>query len=363
MTFTRLPGLKFTETVASSVINEAENVPLFLIQTSEEITDLDNTISYFTGFDAFQTLVEGKGLTYTTKCIEQTLQEYGNTAFYVYSIKTDTALAFTNAIVSTAHLFDVTRIIYIEEAKSANSNNINAKIKAILMGLNQTSEGGAFRTGLIIPYGTTADAVANKAAATSKEDALITSLTNTLQGVSNGKIEIALPDENAGIVTGKCMATEYNEDPGRTIIQSGLEESTYNFNATQMLQLLNLGVLFIWQERYAGGFQYKICYGVNTGVIDNKKDDLIVCRKVVDEVLRQIGFEAAGLTKAPETETNEKALQSLTDDVVNRFVTAEEIYRDGTTLTASGNGRVFQLNGKIKPIRSAHSIEVNTTIV
>lgn len=362
MTYNSLPGLKFTETVATaSVVDVTIPVPLFIVQTSSTITDLDGQITYYTGMDAFNELISGKGLTYTAEVIADTLIEYGNTAFYVYSIKTDTTQGFTDAVKATAHLLDVNRLIYIEETKSANANTVINKIAAIKAGLIDNASNGVFRTATIIPYGTVDDAVSNASSGTDEANC-ISSLTTILTATGNGRIEVALPDENAGIILGKCMSCDYADEPGRTPVDSAVHESSYNFDATQMLTLMNLGVLFLKPERSYGEYRYRICLGVNTGFKNNTADGLIVCRTVVDELLRRISYDAAPFVKAKETQQNEVLLQSIVDGIVDEFVTADNIYRDGTTLTVSGDGTVFQINGEIKPVRSAIAIEVNTTI-
>lgn len=362
MTYTTLPGLKFTETVATaSVVDVNAQVPLFIVQTSSTISDLDGQITYYTGADAFNTIVDSKGLTYSQAVIEQTLAEYGNTAFYVYSIKTDTSQGFTDAVKATAHLLDVNRLVYIEEAKSGGSNSITSKIAAIKNGLVDNASNGVFRTATIIPYGTVTDAVTNANSGTDEANA-ISSLTTILSANGNGRIEVAFPDENAGIVVGKCMASGYDDEPGRTPIESAINESSYNFDATQMLTLMNLGVLFLKPERSYGEYRYRICLGVNNGFKNNTADGLIVCRTVVDELLRRISYDASPFVKAKETQSNEVLLQSIVDGIVDEFVTADNIYRDGTSLTVSGDGNVFIVNGTIKPVRSAIAIEVNTTI-
>lgn len=362
-TFTSLPGMNFNETVTQSTINVTEsNVPLFIVQTSTAIETLDNTITYFEQYDTFATIADGKGLTNTLKYIEDVLLEYGYTSFYVYSIKTDTSLAFTDAVKSTSHLDDVNSITYVEETKSSNNNPITSKIAAIKNGVVSNAENGSFRIAYIIPYGTVADAVNNKNENVTSEQAVITTLTSTLNSQGNGRVCVVVPDENAGLIVGKCLATGYTNDPGLTPLETAIQESSYNFDATQMLTILNLGVLFLRKEKYYGGYRERICLGVTTAAKDNLADKYIISRAAADAVLNRIHEEGSPLVKAKELEENEKSIQTIVDTIVDDFVEAGNIYRDGTMLSVTGDGESFQIDGEIKAVKCAKSINVNTTL-
>ena len=305
--------------------------------------------------------MKNKGLTVTTDYIEQILLEYGTTEFYVYSIKTNTALGFTNAITVSSHLTDVTSVSYVEEAVT-NGFTIAEKITAIKNGVLDNAENGAFRIGYIIPYGTVHAAV-ESAENTTAEAACIASLTTILSGNGNGRICVALPDENAGIVIGKCLATPYNEDAGFNGVSLSINESSYNFNAEQMLTLQNLGVLFLREEKRQGIYQQRIEAAVTTSFKESANDGLLICRRIVDEVLRRIGFEAEGYVKANETAENVTELQTAVNGIVNDFVAEQSIIRSGTNLKVSDAGNMkFKISGKITPVRSVQQIEVNTIL-
>ena len=362
MTYSKLPGTYFTESTSTVSEYNQSKIPLFLVQTSTAITGLDGVITYYSGLEAFKTDVSGKGLDETVKHIEQALVEYGTNNFYVYSIKTDTATAFTDTIKATAHLKDVPIIDYFEETKSANGNAITSKIAAIKAGVIDNAANGVFRVAYITPYGTVADAVEN-AENTTSEAAAIASLTTILTGNGHGRIAIILPDENSGIVAGKCFAAAYDEDPGFTAVETSINQSTYNFDNIQMITLQNLGVLFINGESIQGVTQNKINLGVTTSFKESASDGLLIARNTVDEVLREIDFVSQAFIKAKETPSNLAALKAEVSNVVDKYVKEESIVKAGTNLTVTDAGNnVFNITGTIQPIGCVIAIEVNTTI-
>ena len=209
-----------------------------------------------------------------------------------------------------------------------------------------------FRKCFVIPYGSVSNAngIAGKK----------TSLNSITTG--DGRLCIILPDENAGIIAGKCLATVYNEDPGKNPVNSVIHESSLQLNASDMLDLLNSGVLLLRREKVMGGEVYRILLGVTTNCKTDKADKLIMSRNIVDELLTRIGREGQPFVKDKETQNNEVMLQSVVDAIVDEFARNDDIYREGTSLTVGGDGEKFTLNGIIKPVHSAYGIEVNTTI-
>ena len=363
MTSPKRPGIYFQETVQSNIRTEKDNVPLFIVQTSTAIEAIDDKITHYTGFDAFSSIATDKGLAQSLAYIEQTLLEYSNTEFYVYSIKTDTATAFTNAVKATAHLDDVSMIVYIEETASGNSNKITDKISALKTGLVDNAANGVFRIGYVVPYGTVSAAVEGASSGTSAEEACITSLTSILNANGSGRLCCVLPDENAGIILGKCISCAVDEEPGFTAITTTPQTSTYNFDNTQMITIQNLGVLFLARETIQGANQYRINLGVTTGFKDNTADGLIISRTIVDAILRQIKYVGDAFVKGKEVESNVVKLQGLVDSIIDNEVERERIIRDDTSLTVSDAGNsTFTIVGTIKPIRSIIAIEVNTKL-
>jgi hypothetical protein len=362
LTYSKLPGVYFTETVTDNAEFTEDEVPLFLVQTSTAIATIDNKITSYTNFKAFETIAKNKGLTKTLKYMQDVLTESENDNFYVYSIKTDTADAFTGAITSTAHLTDVTNIIYVEEAKSSNNNSITTKIGAIKSGVHSNAENGVFREAYVIPYGTVKDAVDN-AENTAPEAVIVTTLTTITTGDGDGRICVTLPDSLAGCVVGHCIGSDYDEEPGFRPL--GLLDLTglYNFDATQMLTLQNMGVLFVRPERLQGVNQYRINLGVTTSFKESSADGLIVCRTTVDAMLRRIAFEGQAFVKAKENESNRAAFNSVISGIISDFASEESINRNGTKLSVADAGNsTFTVTGTIQPIKSVIAIEVNTTI-
>lgn len=363
MTSTKRSGVYFSETVTNEAAEyEQPRVPLFMVQTSTAIADLDEKITYYTGTEAFETAVTGKGLTQTVKYIKQVLNECGQTEFYVYSIKTDTATGFTNAIKSTAHLEDVTSITYVEEAKSAQANDIAAKIAAIKAGLDDNYANGIFRMGFVVPYGTVSDAVDN-ASSTTDEAACITSLTSILSGSGSGRICVPLPDTNAGIVVGKCIATEYDENPGYEYVTTAPATSEYNFDNTQLLTLQNLGVMVLVKETNMGVTSYRIDEGVTTAFKSNAADGYYVDRATVDEFLREVRAICRPYVKAKESAATVSAINGEIGSLIKDFVAEESIVNAGTKITVrDGGNNTLYVTGKVQPVGTVHTIEVGVTI-
>ena len=362
MTSSRRSGVYFDETlVAGNADYEEERIPLFIVQTSTAIEALDGIYTHYTGTDAFKTAVTGKGLTKTADYIDAILAEQGQTEFYVYSIKTDTATGFTDAIKNSAHLEDVTSVTYIEETKSASGNAITAKIAAIQAGLEDNYENGIFRIGYIIPFGTVDDAVTNAQSGTDEENC-ITSLTSILSGNGSGRICVTVPDANAGIVVGKCLATPYDENPGYQPVTTSPSASEYNFNNAQYLTLQNLGVLVLAREVNQGISTYRIDEGVSTGFKTDAKDGFIISRTIVDELLRQVKFEAQPYVKSKESESNRSSLNGDISAVLSSFIKDENI-KTGSTLTVTdGGNNTFYVTGNVLPAGTVHTIEVGVTI-
>lgn len=363
MTSTKRSGVYFSETTTSTGVEyEQQRIPLFIVQTSTAIADLDGVITHYTGIDAFKTAVTGKGLTQTVKYIEDILNEYELSEFYVYSIKTDTAIGFTDAIKSTAHLDDVTSITYIEETKSANANTINSKIAAIKAGLDDNYANGVFRMGFIVPYGTVSDAVSN-ASNTTSEAACIASLTTILSGTGSGRICVPLPDANAGIVIGKCLATPYDENPGFDYVASSPAASEYNFDNTQLLTLQNLGVMVLAKETFGGVTSYRIDEGVTTSFKSNASDGYYVDRAICDEFLRGVRDICRPYVKAKESATTVEGIRGDIAALKKEFVAEESIVDAGTTISVNSTGNnTLTVSGTVQPVGTVHTIDVAMTI-
>ena len=363
MTYPRQPGVYFTETVSTIAADTVqERIPLFLLQTSTAIADLDGVYTYYTGIDAFKEAVAEKGLTNTVTHIEKALIEYNCTNFYVYSIKTDTAAGFKDAVKNSSNLQDVRYIDYYEETKSTTANTITAKIAAIKEGVIDNAKNGVFRKAYITPYGTINDAVTT-AENTTPTAAAIAAYTTILSSTGSGRICPIFPDGNDGVVVGKCWATQYDEDPGFLPVESEVVTTDFNFDANQIVTLQNLGVMFLVPDTSSELTRYYINLGVTSSFKDNAADGLFVSRSIADEVLDEIGNVARAFVKAKEVESNVKQLNTEIGNVIDAYATAESIIKADTVITATDVGNnVFEVNGKIKPVGCVIAIEVNTTL-
>ena len=361
MTYEKLPGVYFTEQSVTTPAIEQEYSPLFIVQTSTA-TDIDEQIVEYGNYYDFWDTARAAGLGKTYQYIKDIMLESGKDSFYVYSLKTDTPAGFSDAIKNSAHLTDVTSVIFIEQTKSAQVNSLQAKITAIQNGLHDNAENGVFREGYIIPYGTVNDAVTN-AENTTPEAAAIASLTTLTTSAGDGRICIIVPDSMAGPVVGKCIGVNYDEEAGYTPIDIIRLDTHYNFNKGQMLTLQNQGVIFAKEEKVMGVSQYRINLAVTTSFKESASDGLLMSRTIADEMLRRIAVEGQGFVKARESESTLATFNSAITGIINEFVTNESVYRDGTSLKAVDAGNsTFVVTGTIKAAKCVIAIEVNTTI-
>lgn len=363
MVYSKLPGVYFTETVGTITNYGAEKVPLFILQTSSAIASLDGKVTRFTNLTAFNQAVRGKGLDKSYKYVEQAILEYGNTEFYVYSIKTDTKTAFIDAIKSTANLTEVSDVVYIEETASQGTNTLANKISALQDGLADNAANGVFREGYVIPYGTITDAIED-AENVLPSVTVVTQLTSLLSGDGDGRVCVVVPDTLAGTVVGHIFASNYDEEAGYTALENVDLTGLFDFDYTQMVTLQNLGVIFVRQEKIRGVEQYRINLAVTTSFKDDSADGLLVSRRTADELLRQVGYACQAFVKAQESESSVAALNAEINNVVADFVAEGSIIKADTVLTASDAGNyTFNVTGTIRPVKSVIAIEVDTTLV
>lgn len=368
MTFNTLPGIKFGETVTSN--STITSRPLFIIQTSQEITAIDNKLTKYDDVSNFETVATGKGLTQTIKFIKDAItEETANTGqFYVYSVKDDTADGFKNILIDNSNYADIKDVYYFEETKSGANNSLTLaqKIGALITGLNNNSLNGVFRMVYIIPYGTIQDAVTNKGEGVTTQQAYINSLETITEGVDNGRVGFILPDDLAGVNAGKINATNYNEEVGFTEYNTAITELNPVFSYTQMVTLQNLGVIFTRKEQYQGNTIYRINLGVTSSFsnTNNKADSLIISRRIADELLRQVKDTLDAYIKDKETENTLAFMQSDINEIINTFENNDEIISDGTVLEVSESATPYTVNvsGAIQPITCIIAIEVNTIL-
>lgn len=365
MTYNRLPGTYFTETVAA-IATERNTTPFFIVQTSQAIADIDGQIVSFTNYETFKTVVTGKGLNNTLAIMEEILTEAGmmNSKFYVYSVKTDTAAAFTNILTDSANYSDMYDVIYIEETKSSTTNNIASKMGALKSGANTCYNYGANRIIHVIPQATVADAVANKSENVTDTSVVISTFESMVDGINSGRVTVYAPDY-AGAMVGHAITTDADVDVGFEELNTAITNLRYNFTHGEMLTLQNLGVMFVRGEKIGGNWIYRINLGVTTAFAGNGADGLLVSRRVADNVLQEVKYACDAFVKAPEDiDGGLVPLQTDIDNILDRFVAARDIVEDESELIVSEAGDVYSFNvtGKIKPIKSTIAINVNTTL-
>lgn len=364
MALNKRPGVYFTETTGTVVTDADDFIPLFIVQTSTAIPAIDDQIIEYTSIDTFATVVEDKGLTKTVKYMAEALTEAGAFRFYVYSIKTDTLEGFTNAIKNCAGRTEIRDIIYIEETASAQANSISNKINAIKTALADNYTKGTPRTSLIVPYGTVSAAIED-ATETLPKTTVITQLTSILNGVTSGRVSVAVPDDvTIGATIGKFIGRADNEEIGANAISTTIPALTYNFDDTEILTLLNLGCLVVTSSYRRGTIQYNIEAGVTTSIKTDSADQLLISRSIADAVLRDVKIECDSFLKQKISSDAVTMLQSDINTIISTYVSAGDVVNEGTKLTVTQSNVPYTLNvqGTIQPVGSILVINVDTTI-
>lgn len=362
MVYSKKPGVYFTESVGR-VNAQQDDIPLFIVQTSTALT-IDGEYTLFDSITSFQTLVDGKGLTYTAEMIEQALKEIGNTTtkFYVYSIKTDTGAAFTQVVTDSDNIPEISEIYYIEEAKSASGNAILSKANALQLGCINSYAKGINKIAYVVPYGTISDVYSN--ADSDAVGAVVTALRNLGEAVAGNRLALINPDNYAGAVIGKVYKTPYNEDVGYDNINTGIGELTYQYTDSQELTLMNSGVLLITSELRQGIKINRILLGVSTAFSTAAADGQLTVRRIADAVLNDVKDACDPFVKARTNEQNITFLQADIDSIIEAAVERGDIQEEGSELTVSqgADDYTFNVVGSLKPARAVIAIEVNTTI-
>lgn len=372
MTYSKLPGVYFSETVATDSVDQTvDYAPLFIVKSTSSIAQIDDQVTYFEGINAFSTIARNKGLNKTIDAMRVILNQYQASNFYVYNVATDTSASMVSILEDCANKEDIIDIIFIEETKSAQANDVNTKIKAIQTALADNFTNGAFRTAIVIPYGTVHDAVTNKESGVTTSSAVITSLSSVLTGVSDGRIFCVVPDEvTMGVISGHIIATPFYHEVGfESLNIIGTPE--YEFTLSEMLTLQNMGVCFLRKESRAGVDTYRINLGVTTSFADSAADGLIKSRKICDEVLRQIKTECENIIKSDDVETEKAFIQKECDNTLEEFIQQKyllkETTKDGikykTKLTANVEDRnTINISGSLIPAGSLIAVNVSTVI-
>lgn len=365
MTYNKLPGVYFTETV-STISTQTAKVPLFIVEGSTAIADVDNQLVTFANFDAFRATFSADAFSTTVDIVEEALAESGltNNKFYVYKNTTGTGASFTNILVDSSNNEEIEDVIYIEGIKGTGANTFNAKLGGLKAGANTCYENGVNRVIYAVPVATVAADVAAKGENVTDEAAAITSLETAVNGINSGRISVIVPDY-AGAVIGRVLAAAYNQEIGYTPISTAISAPSFNFTYSQMVNLQNMGVMFVRGERLRGSVVYRVNLGVSTSFSSDAADGLLLSRRVADEVLREVKTVCDSFVKAPnDIDDGLQGLQADIDDVVDRFITAREVFEDETQLTVEEGNTAYDfiVSGTIKPIKSTIAINVNTKL-
>ena len=357
-----LSGIYFGETVSTIASDTDEEEELcFLVQTSTAIASLDNTLTYYTSIDTFKTDTTGKGLTDTVAFIETVLSLANKTNFYVYSIKTNTAAGFQEAVNCSADIKEIRKVIYYEENTIDNDLALASKMSALATACHNCYKYGAFRIAFVVPANTIAEAVED-AENVAPETTVVTTFTSLLTGDGDGRLAVILPDKEANIMA-TIVASPFDQDAGKGNILGTPGALTYNFSRTQMKTLLNLGVIFIRTKRERGQLYYRIEGGITTSFKSGKADGTISARQTADELLHQVDIGLTNLINDKEHANNLSDAQTVCDDVIADFVENMYVTQDGTNLTVADTGNMkFSVSGQITTIKPLRTIDVNTVI-
>jgi hypothetical protein len=365
MVYGKLPGVYFTETV-STISTPSNKAPLFIVENSKALATVDNQLISYNNLEAFKAVFTDASYKDIVDFIEATLTEAGqqNSKFYVYKNTTGTAASFTKILVDSSNVEEIEDVIYLEGIAGSGGNTFQAKVGGLQAGANTCYQNGVNRICYTVPAMAVAAAVTGKGENKTNETAVIEAMETLTAGVNSGRIAFVLPDY-AGAICGRVIASGYNEEIGYSAFNTDVSTPEYNFSYSEMVQLQDMGVMFVRGERLRGATVYRVNLGVSSAFASDAADGLLICRRVADEVLREVKVACDTFIKAPnDIEEGLQGLQVDIDNVIDRFVTAREVFADGTSLTVEEGNTVydFQLNGTIKPIKSTIAINVNTKL-
>lgn len=356
MVYGKLPGVYFTETV-STISTPSNKAPLFIVENSKALATVDNQLISYNNLEAFKAVFTDTAYADIVEFIEAALTEAGtqNSKFYVYKNTTGTAASFTSILVDSSNVEEIEDVFYLEGVEGSGSNTFAAKVGGLKSGANTCYTNGVNRICYAIPAIT---------AAGETPAAVITAMQSIVSGVDSGRIAFIIPDY-AGAIAGRVIAANYNEEIGYAPFNTDVSTPEYNFSYSEMVQLQDMGVMFARGERLRGATVYRVNLGVSSAFISDAADGLLISRRIADELLREVKVACDAFVKAPnDIEEGLQGLQVDIDNVIDRFITAREVFEDGTELIVEEGNTVydFQVNGTIKPIKSTIAINVNTKL-
>ena len=356
MVYGKLPGVYFTETV-STISTPSNKAPLFIVENSKALATVDNQLISYNNLEAFKAVFTDTAYKDIVDFIEAALTEAGtqNSKFYVYKNTTGTAASFTNILVDSSNVEEIEDVFYLEGVEGSGSNTFAAKVGGLKSGANTCYTNGVNRICYVIPAVTLEDSTNNE---------VITGMTTILNGIDSGRIAPIVPDY-AGAIAGRVIAANYNEEIGYAPFNTDVSTPEHNFTYSEMVQLQDMGVMFVRGERLRGATVYRVNLGVSSAFASDAADGLLISRRIADELLREVKVACDAFVKAPnDIEEGLQGLQVDIDNVIDRFITAREVFEDGTELIVEEGNTVydFQVNGTIKPIKSTIAINVNTKL-
>lgn len=365
MTYGKLPGVYFTESV-SRITTPTAKAPLFIVESATALATVDDQLVSYINLDAFKAVFTAKAFEPIVTFISNALTEAGlqNARFYVYKATAGTTSSFSSILVDSSNVDEIEDVFYLEGVTGTEQSTLENKVKGLKAGAATCYLNGVNRICYIIPQKTIEAAIADKTEGQTDEAAVVAKFSELTTGVDSGRIAYILPDDG-DIISGRVIDSDYNEEVGYYAFNTAASTPTYNFNYSQMVTLQDGGVMFIRGERLRGSVVYRVNLGVSTSFATNAADGLLVCRRIADEVLRQVKDVLDGYVKTPnDIDGGLVQLQVEVDTVIDRFVDAGEVFGEDTELIVEegANDYEFNVTGTIRPVRSTIAINVNTTI-
>lgn len=366
LTYSKTPGVYFTESVEASVTPEAIR-PCFIVQTSTTIAAIDDQLVKFDDVASFKTVI-GDNLPKSYKFINQAITEEtgdNGTGFYVYSIKTDTADAFRAILTETINKPFIRKFTYIEETASS-TNGLDDKITALNGGAVECARRGVNRLVTVVPYGTVATAISGATSGTPVQTTIMNTLKTSIydENLSYGRVVVVVPTEDAGIAVGRINATPFYEEPGYKQFNTSINALDVEFTPSQVLTLQNYGFVVIAQEAYAGTEIYRINLGATLAFskTTNTRDGLIISRSIADELLTQVAYICQRYVKRIEGEQSINDINDEITEVVEEFIEGGYVEPNTYLGATAGPQYTVQLKGEILPYGCIIAINVDTIL-
>ena len=364
MTYNRLSGVYFEETV-ETITNEGENgLKLFIIQGGDNIDTLDDKLVRMNNFNTFEVLIHDSNLPNTVSFMDKYFGDVSE-PFFVYKVKTNNKQNFENLIKENVPFNNITGVIYFEETASGTEVPLSDKITAIKTALKSLSKKGYFLKGYIIPYGTIKAADTNKGENERSETVVKSTIVNSSNTIASGRICVIFPEDYAGVATEQLANVEYNKEAGKEPLNVTASQIKYHFTEDEMIELQNAGVNFVKLEDTKNGSAYRINLGVTTSFAQDKADGLLISRNIADELLYQVKLECLDFLKDKKDENSIIQLNENIRTIIDRFADNGDVDADETYLEATDGNDVFtaKISGRIKPYGSLIAIDIYETLV